>query len=64
MISALLPSLFLLTLTAAPSMADLSMVRPEIKIAFAPPVRLEANGKPIDVTIGHAAPYIIDFDGD
>ncbi len=28
------------------------------------PVRLEANGIPIDVTVGHAAPYIIDFDGD
>ena len=28
------------------------------------PVRLEANGVPIDVTIGHAAPYVIDFDGD
>ena len=31
---------------------------------LAPPVRLEAAGVPIDVTVGHAAPYIIDFDGD
>ncbi|MAF67328.1 MAG: hypothetical protein CMJ84_16930 [Planctomycetes bacterium] len=29
-----------------------------------PPVRLEAGGAPIDVTVGHAAPVVIDFDGD
>jgi len=29
-----------------------------------PPVRIEAGGKAIDVTTGHAAPYVIDFDGD
>ena len=30
-----------------------------------PPVRLEAAGKPIDATeIGHAAPFVCDFDGD
>jgi hypothetical protein len=29
-----------------------------------PPVRLEAAGKPIDTDIGHAAPYVVDFDGD
>ncbi len=28
------------------------------------PVRVEANGKPIDVDIGHAAPWVADFDGD
>ena len=28
------------------------------------PFRLKAKGKPIDVTVGHAAPCIIDFDGD
>ncbi len=28
------------------------------------PVRLEANGKPIDVTVGHAAPFVRDVDGD
>ena len=29
------------------------------------PVRLEAAGKPIDTTeIGHAAPFVCDFDGD
>ena len=32
--------------------------------SFASPVRIEANGKPIDVTTGHAAPYVYDFDGD
>ena len=32
--------------------------------SFAAPVRIEANGKPIDVTTGHAAPYVYDFDGD
>lgn len=29
-----------------------------------PPVRLEADGKPIDTEVGHAAPYVVDFDGD
>ncbi len=29
------------------------------------PIRLEAAGKPIDATeIGHAAPFVYDFDGD
>lgn len=31
---------------------------------LAQPVRLESNGAPIDVTTGHAAPFVIDFDGD
>src|SRR5262252_5706325 len=31
---------------------------------FEAPVRLEAAGKPIDVEVGHAAPYVYDFDGD
>ena len=31
---------------------------------FAAPIRIEADGKPIDVTTGHAAPYVYDFDGD
>lgn len=29
-----------------------------------PPVRLEAAGKPIDTDIGHAAPFVCDFNGD
>lgn len=28
------------------------------------PVRLQAGGAPIDVTVGHAAPLVIDIDGD
>jgi hypothetical protein len=31
---------------------------------LAAPVRLEAGGKPIDTQIGHAAPFVGDFDGD
>jgi hypothetical protein len=29
-----------------------------------PPVRVEAAGKPIDTDVGHAAPFVCDFDGD
>ena len=29
-----------------------------------PPVRLSAGGGPIDVSVGHAAPLMIDMDGD
>lgn len=29
-----------------------------------PPVRIEAAGKPIDTAVGHAAPFVADFDGD
>jgi hypothetical protein len=32
--------------------------------ALAPPIKLPAGGKPIDVDIGHAAPFHADFDGD
>ena len=31
---------------------------------FLDPVRLQADGKPIDTEIGHAAPFVADFDGD
>ena len=31
---------------------------------LAPPVRIESGGKPIDTEIGHAAPFVGDFDGD
>jgi hypothetical protein len=31
---------------------------------LAPPVRLEAAGKPIDTAVGHAAPFVCDFYGD
>lgn len=29
-----------------------------------PPVRILTGNAPIDVTTGHAAPYVLDFDGD
>ena|ERR1043166_5058541 len=32
--------------------------------AFSPPFRVEAGSKPIDVDVGHAAPLLVDFDGD
>ena len=31
---------------------------------FKPPVRIQAGGEPIDTAVGHAAPYLYDFDGD
>jgi hypothetical protein len=31
---------------------------------LAAPERVEAAGKPIDTAVGHAAPYVGDFDGD
>jgi hypothetical protein len=31
---------------------------------LAAPIRLEAAGKPIDTEIGHAAPFVCDWDGD
>jgi hypothetical protein len=31
---------------------------------FEAPFRVQAGGKPIDVDTGHAAPYVVDFDGD
>ena len=33
-------------------------------VPFGPPVRIEAAGKPIDTEVGHAAPFVGDFDGD
>ncbi|MEM7453917.1 MAG: hypothetical protein AAF456_06125 [Planctomycetota bacterium] len=31
---------------------------------FKDPVRIFAGGEPVDTDIGHAAPYMYDFDGD
>ncbi len=31
---------------------------------FQSPFRIEAEGKPIEVDIGHAAPFVVDVDGD
>ncbi len=33
-------------------------------VTFEPPIRIQAGGTPIDVTTGHAAPCVYDFDGD
>ena len=38
--------------------------QPAVSYRFAPPVRLEAAGKPIDTEVGHAAPLVVDFNGD
>lgn len=36
---------------------------PELPL-LAAPVRVEAAGKPIEAVIGHAAPFVVDCDGD
>ena len=33
-------------------------------VELAAPFPVQAGGKPIDVTSGHAAPWVMDFDGD
>jgi hypothetical protein len=33
-------------------------------LRFDAPVRLEAAGKPVDTEIGHAAPFVYDWDSD
>lgn len=40
--------------------------RPQSAVSyrFAPPVRVKAADKPIDTDVGHAAPLVVDFDGD
>jgi hypothetical protein len=50
--------LFLALLAPAAPPAD--KLSPELM----PPVRLKAAGKPIDTAVGHAAPFVGDFDGD
>ncbi|MCP5020339.1 MAG: hypothetical protein GY930_01055 [bacterium] len=37
---------------------------PETAPDLSGPTRLLADGVPIDVTVGHAAPHFLDFDGD
>jgi hypothetical protein len=37
---------------------------PKVASELAAPVRIEADGKPIDTEIGHAAPFVGDVDGD
>jgi hypothetical protein len=54
MLSALMIVLMSLNASNAPALGD----------DLAPPVRLEAGGKPIDTEVGHAAPFVYDWDGD
>ncbi len=54
MLSALVIALMSLNASNAPALGD----------TLAPPVRIEAAGKPIDTEVGHAAPFVYDFDGD
>lgn len=49
----------LLTVMAAPPPAA-----PALSKELSPPVRLEVGGKFIDTDVGHAAPFVGDFDGD
>ena len=37
---------------------------PTASDSLSAPLRVEADGKPIDVDVGHAAPLVADFDGD
>ncbi len=39
-------------------------IGPGLSDELAAPIRIEANGQPIDTEIGHAAPCVADFDGD
>jgi hypothetical protein len=41
-----------------------SVAAPDCATELLPPVRLQAAGKPIDTELGHAAPFVADFDGD
>jgi hypothetical protein len=31
---------------------------------LAPPFRVQVGDKPVDASVGHAAPFVMDFDGD
>ena len=58
----MLNSLFLAAVAAAPAgAATTAPLDPELS----PPVRVEAAGKPVESgSVGHAAPFVGDFDGD
>jgi hypothetical protein len=62
-----LPLLCASSIVAASAAIPSSLVaRAKVEPAadLAPPVRLDADGKPIDTEEGHAAPFVGDFDGD
>ena len=44
--------------------AQFHMVPPQIARSLRAPELIRAAGTPIDVTTGHAAPYVMDWDGD
>ena len=46
------------------SLTLLALLAPGGDGELAEPVRLEAAGEFIDTDVGHAAPYVADFDGD
>src|SRR5689334_24657025 len=61
----MLTSLLLATIATTQPSADTSAASMEaLDRELSPPVRIEAAGKPIDTAIGHAAPFVGDFDGD
>ena len=63
----MLKSLLLAASIAAPAVAAPTGASPPggaIDPELSPPVRVEAGGKPIDTDVGHAAPFVGDFDGD
>ncbi len=55
--------LLLLSAAAAPPSQD-AVPAPDQKSELATPVLLMAGGEPIDVAVGHAAPHMMDIDGD
>jgi hypothetical protein len=57
----MLTHLILAALAAAPAGVGAAG---ELDPGLSPPVRIEAAGKPIDTEVGHAAPFVGDFDGD
>ena len=48
---------------SSPGSSEGAAVAPKLP-ALGAPLRLLAGGKPIAVDTGHAAPYVLDFDGD
>ena len=64
----MLRKLVLTALAGAPALALAAGDAPEkpgvVSPELSPPVRIEAGGKPIDTDVGHAAPFVGDFDGD
>jgi hypothetical protein len=46
------------------ALGALAAAGPCLADELAEPVRIEAEGKPIDTESGHAAPFVGDFDGD